>query len=115
VDLSAFLDRRDPENMADEAEPFADRAGGWLDLMAQAADLHPITRACMGFHLWSLAGLGQQGDRMEAAVTAARIAASEGKGQSSRLWPWAGQGACAPEARLPNGWRAGSTGWRPRA
>jgi len=80
VDLSAFLDRRDPENMADEAEPFADRAGGWLDLMAQAADLHPITRACMGLHLWSLAGLGQQGDQMEAAVAAARIAASEGKG-----------------------------------
>ncbi|HHX91827.1 MAG TPA: hypothetical protein GX700_19095 [Paracoccus sp.] len=80
VDLSGFLDRRDPENMADEAEPFADRAGGWLDLMAQAADLHPIARACVGFHLWSLAGLGQQGDRMEAAVTAARIAASEGKG-----------------------------------
>lgn len=80
VDLSAFLDRRDPENLSDEAEPFADRAGGWLDLMAQANDLHPITRAAMGFHLWSLAGLGQQGDRMEAAVTAARIAASEGKG-----------------------------------
>ena len=80
VDLPAFLDRRDPENMADEAEPFADRAGGWLDLMAHAADLHPITRACMGFHLWSLAGLGQHGDRMEAAVTASRISASEGKG-----------------------------------
>ena len=80
VDLSAFLDRRDPENMADEAEPFADRAGGWLELMAQGADLHPISRACMGFHLWSLAGLGQHGDRMEAAVTAARIAVSEGKG-----------------------------------
>ena len=80
MDLSAFLDRRDPENMADQAEPFADRAGGWLDLMAQAAELHPIARACMGFHLWSIAGLGQQGDRMEAAVTAARIAASEGKG-----------------------------------
>ena len=80
VDLSAFLDRRDPENIADEAEPFADRAGGWLDLMAQVAELHPITRACMGFHLWSLAGLGQQGDRIEAAVTAARIVASEGKG-----------------------------------
>jgi len=79
VDLSAFLDRRDPENMVDEAEPFADRAGGWTGVMAQGANLHPITRACMGFHLWSLAGLGQQGDRMEAAVTAARIAASEGK------------------------------------
>jgi hypothetical protein len=78
VDLSAFLDRRDPKNLGVEIEPFADRAGGWLDLMAQAADLHPITRACMGFHLWSLAGLGQQGDRMEAAVTASRIAASEG-------------------------------------
>ena len=80
VDLSAFLDRRDPENMVDVAEPFADRAGSWLDMMAQAAVLHPITRACMGFHLWSLAGLGQQGDRMEAAVAAARIAASEGNG-----------------------------------
>jgi hypothetical protein len=80
VDLSAFLDRRDPETIADEAETFSDRAGGWLDFMAQAADLHPITRACMGFHLLSLAGLTQHGDRMEAAVTAARIAASEGKG-----------------------------------
>lgn len=80
VDLSAFLDRRDPENMSDEAEPFAGRAGGWLDLAAQAADFHPITRACAGYHLWSLAGLGQHGDRIEAAVTAARIAASEGRG-----------------------------------
>ena len=80
VDLAAFLDRRDPENLADEAEPFADRAGGWLNLMAQAVDLHPISRACMGFHIWSLAGLGQHGDRMEAAVTAARIATGEGRG-----------------------------------
>ena len=79
-DLATFVDRRDPENLADEAEPFADRAGGWLDLMAQAADLHPISRACMGFHIWSLAGLGQHGDRMEAAVTAARIATGEGRG-----------------------------------
>lgn len=80
VDLFAFLDRRDPENLGEEAEPFADRAGGWQDLMAQAADLHPITCAAMGFHLWSLAGLSQHGDRVEAAVTAARIAASEGSG-----------------------------------
>ncbi len=80
VDLSAFLDRRDPGNLGDETEPFADRADGWLDLMAQAADLHPITRASLGFHLWSLAGLGQHGDRMEAAVTAARIAAGGGRG-----------------------------------
>ena len=62
ADLTAFLDRRAPENLAAEAEPFADRAGGWLDLMSGVTDLHPITRACMGFHLWGLAGLGQQGD-----------------------------------------------------
>lgn len=80
VDLPAFLDRRDPENLGEEAEPFVDRAGGWLDLMAQATNLHPITLSCMGFHLWSLAGLGQHGDRMEAAVTAGRIAAIEGRG-----------------------------------
>jgi hypothetical protein len=79
-DLSAFLDRRDPGTLGEDAEPFADRAGGWLDLMAEAADLHPITRACMGFHLWSLAGLGQHGDRMEAAVTASRVAVSESRG-----------------------------------
>lgn len=80
ADLPSFLDRRDPENVSDDAEPFVDRAGGWLDLMGAAADLHPISRSCMGFHLWNLAGLGQQGDRMEAAVTAGRIAVGEGKG-----------------------------------
>ncbi|MEY8831923.1 hypothetical protein AB9K29_02105 [Phaeobacter italicus] len=80
ADLAAFLDRRDPENIEDSAERLKDRAGGWLDVMAAAADLHPVTRACMGFHLWSLAGLGQHGDQMEAAVTASRIAASDGSG-----------------------------------
>ena len=47
--------------------------------MAAARNLHPITRSCLGFHLWSLAGLGQTGDRMEAAVTAGRVAAAESK------------------------------------
>ena len=80
ADLAAFLDRRDPENIEGSAERFEERAGGWLDVMAAAAELHPITRACMGFHLWNLAGLGQHGDQMEAAVTASRIAASDGSG-----------------------------------
>ena len=80
ADLAAFLDRRDPEYIEDYAERFEDRAGGWLDVMAAAADLHPITRACMGFHLWSLAGLGKLDNRMEAAVTAVRIAAVGCKG-----------------------------------
>lgn len=78
--LADFLDRRDPENIADDAERFTDRADGWLAVTGAARHLHPITRACLGFHLWSLAGLGQHGDRMEAAVTAGRIAAAEGKG-----------------------------------
>ena len=80
ADLAAFLDRRDPENIEDSAERFEGRAGGWLDVMAAAGDLHPITRACMGFHLWSLAGLGQYGDQIEAAVTASRIAVGDEKG-----------------------------------
>ncbi|MGH1460115.1 MAG: hypothetical protein ACRBBT_14555 [Paracoccaceae bacterium] len=80
ADLAAFLDRRDPENIEGLAERFEDRAGGWLDVMAAAAELHPITRACMGFHLWSLAGLGGHGNQIEAAVTASRIAASDGSG-----------------------------------
>jgi len=78
--LADFLGRHDPEALDAEADRFADRAGSWLDLMVETRDLHPITRACMGFHLWSLAGLGQHGDRMEAAVTAGRIAAGDGMG-----------------------------------
>lgn len=78
ADLAAFLDRRDPENIADHTERLKDRADGWRDLMTAASQLHPITQACVGFHLWGLAGLGQHGDRVEAAVTAGRIATSEG-------------------------------------
>ena len=93
-DLPAFLDRR-------EGEPLADRAAGWLELMAAGRMLHPITRAALGFHLWPLAGLGPG---LEAAVTAARIAAGEGGG--AVFAPVAMGGAVAlratgtPEARL---------------
>lgn len=78
--LADFLGRHDPENINAEEDRFTDRAAGWLNLMDEANNLHPISRACMGYHVWSLAGLGHHGDRMEAAVTAGRIAASEGKG-----------------------------------
>jgi hypothetical protein len=78
--LADFLDRRDPENIADASDRLIDRAEGWLHFMTVGSVLHPITRACMGFHLWRLAGLGQQGDLLEAAVTAGRVAASDGKG-----------------------------------
>lgn len=39
--------------------------------MGKAGGLHPISAACMGFHLWRLTGLGHQGDQMETAVLAA--------------------------------------------
>ena len=80
IGLADFLDRRDPGTNPDDSERFTDRADAWLDLMNAARHLHPITRACVGFHLWNLAGLGQSGNRVEAAATAARIAAAEGSG-----------------------------------
>lgn len=75
--LADFLDRRDPEHIAEDADRFIDRSESWAGLMRDASELHPITRACMGFHLWGLAGLGADGERMEAVVTAGRIAAGE--------------------------------------
>lgn len=80
ADLALFLDRRDAGSQPETAEPFADRAGAWLGLMDEARELHPITRAAMGYHLWGLAGLAPVGNRIEAAVTAARIAAEGSKG-----------------------------------
>ena len=75
--LPEFLGRHD--GAADPTDRFTDRAQSWLAVMRAGVDLHPITRACMGLHLWALAGLAPQGDRLEAAVTAARIAAGEAK------------------------------------
>jgi len=100
-DLAAFLDRRDPDSIEDSAERFEDRAGGWLHVMAAAANLHPITRACMGFHLWNLAGLGQHGDQMEAAVTASRIAASDGSGAIFAPLAMGGAGGCRASGLPP--------------
>jgi hypothetical protein len=91
-DLETFLDRRDrpgqgeryddakaPSRVVEmaEREAFEDRAAGWLAMMNQAEDLHPVTRACMGFHLWHVAELSPVDDPLEAAVTAARVAIAE--------------------------------------
>lgn len=90
--LETFLDRRDRPGQAErfedakapsrvvkmaEREAFEDRAVGWLGMMDQAEDLHPITRACMGFHLWHVAELSQVDDPLEAAVMATRVAVSD--------------------------------------
>lgn len=91
-DLETFLDRRDrpgqgerledakaPSRVVEMAErdAFEDRAAGWLAMMDQAEDLHPVTRACMGFHLWHVAELSPVDDPLEAAVTAARVAIAD--------------------------------------
>lgn len=78
--LAEFVGRHDLATSNGNDAGFATHAAGWLALMKEADDLHPISRACMGYHLWALAGLGQDGGRIEAAVTACRIAASVGKG-----------------------------------
>ena len=91
-DLETFLDRRDrpgqgerleeakaPSRVVEMAkrEAFEDRAAGWLAMMDQAEDLHPVTRACMGFHLWHVAELSPVDDPLEAAVAAARVAIAD--------------------------------------
>jgi hypothetical protein len=92
VDLETFLDRRSQPGQGErfedagassrmiemaERETFENRAAGWLAMMDQAEDLHPLTRACMGFHLWHVAELSQIDDPLEAAVTAARVAVAD--------------------------------------
>lgn len=92
AELETFLDRRSQPGQGErfedakapsrvteiaEHETFENRATGWLAMMDQAEDLHPVTRACMGFHLWHVAQLSQLDDPLEAAVTAARIAVAD--------------------------------------
>jgi hypothetical protein len=91
-ELETFLDRRDRPGQAErfeeakapsrviemaEREAFEYRAAGWLAMMDQANDLHPVTRACMGFHLWHVAELSPIDDPLEATVTASRVAIAE--------------------------------------
>lgn len=102
ADLSFVLDGRAPELIADESQSFTDHAGGWLDLMTAASGLHMITRACMGFHLCSLTGHEQHGDQMEAAVTAGRIAAIEGKGAVFVPPAMGGARGCSPNRDAPS-------------
>jgi hypothetical protein len=92
ADLEVFLDRRDRPGQGErfeetkaparvmemmDRETFEDRATAWLAMMGQGEDLHPVTRACMGFHLWHVAELSPVDDPLEAAVTAARVAVSD--------------------------------------
>ena len=98
--LQAFLGRHEP---GQGAEPLGERIEGWQSVMAHAVGLHPLVRAAFGFYLWPMAGLGHQGDRLEAAVTAARLAAGECRGGAifaPLSLPGAGRGSKEAGARL---------------
>jgi len=78
--LAEFLGRHESDNKNEGDAQFSDHAQGWSELMEASHLLHPISRACMGYHLWALAGLDGQGGRTEAAITAARFAVGQSRG-----------------------------------
>jgi hypothetical protein len=75
-DLAGFLDRRQIPGQG----LLSDEIAAWNAIMSAAGTLHPIARACLALHLWPLTGIGMEGDGLEGAVVAGRVAASEGQG-----------------------------------
>lgn len=75
-DLAGFLNRHEVEG----EEPLSDKVAAWNALMHAAANLHPIVRACLAFHLWPLSGIGLVGDTLEGGVVSLRASASDGQG-----------------------------------
>ncbi|MFA8440333.1 helix-turn-helix domain-containing protein [Yoonia sp.] len=75
-DLAAFLGRQS------EDVQLGHQIADWQEVMGQAAVLHPLSRAALGFHLWPVVGLSSGHvlggaaplPLMEAAVMAARFA-----------------------------------------
>ncbi len=74
ADLATFLGRHEVDE-AESGEALSDQLASWSEIMADASDLHPVTRAALGYWAWSLAGLDRgPGARIESATVAARIA-----------------------------------------
>ena len=72
--LTAFLDRQG-QGIEDHPEAIVDLA----DVMRSVSDLHPVTQAAIGFHAWR--ALSERiGQDTEAAIIAARHAATMGRG-----------------------------------
>ena len=84
LEIAEFLGRHDPagglqllgQGAAKHPEPVSDQLANWCEEMGRAQDLHPLTRAAFGFHLWGAVGMVDRflGADMEAAVLAARLA-----------------------------------------
>ncbi|MCK0097291.1 hypothetical protein MWU60_17065 [Yoonia sp. F2084L] len=83
-DLAAFLGRQSEEGQVQLDHQIAD----WTEVMGQAQQLHPLSRAALGFHIWPVVGLSAghaMGGAaplplMEAAVVAARYSLQTGDG-----------------------------------
>ena len=74
IGLTAFLDR-----MAQGIEDIPEAVADLAEVMRNSEGLHPVTQAAMGFHAWRALsqGIGQD---TEAAIIAARHAATMGRG-----------------------------------
>lgn len=97
--LTAFLDR-----MAQGIEEVPETIADLADVMRDAEVLHPVTQAAIAFHAWRAVSQGA-GQDTEAAVIAARHAASMGRGGANFMplalsGPGALRGVGAPEEKL---------------
>ena len=71
--LAEFLARRE---VSGAALTLDERLEGWRLVLSNGRDLHPFTQACFGHWMWPMVGIGPEGERLEAAVIAARQAAA---------------------------------------
>jgi hypothetical protein len=110
ADLAGFLGRH--TGAAGEGEALADRLATWTELMEQTGELHPVTRAAMGYWAWGFAGLDRgAAGRIEGAVVAARLAAAGRNAPAFvplALGGGAGLRASGPPAQLLGQWLAGA-------
>lgn len=97
--LAAFLDR-----MAQGIDEVPEAVADLAEVMDSAADLHPVTQSAIAFHAWRALSQGM-GQDTEAAVIAARHAATMGRGGALFMplalsGPGALRGAGAPGDKL---------------
>jgi len=82
--LISFLGLAINQSADDELMDLIDRALGplfvheldtWIDILRGGADLHPLTRAAIGYQFWKFLELSRCTDMIEPAVMAARLGA----------------------------------------
>lgn len=82
--LIAFLGLAINQSADDELMDLIDRALGplfvheldtWIDILRGGSDLHPLTRAAIGYQFWKFLELARGTDMIEPAVMAARLGA----------------------------------------